>query len=88
MEDVLGAGWEDHVEGRQLKEVCTGLSNSLGTDNLYAEWLSAQLKGDSSKKLGGSKDFLMLVDEDSRTMRKSLRVNFDEKQVVVYKEVS
>ena len=86
MEDVLGAGWEDHVDGKQLKEVCDELRNYLGTDGLYNEWLSQQLKPDT-QKYAKSKDFLLLVDEDPRTMRKSLRVNFDDKQVVVFKEV-
>lgn len=86
MEDVLGLGWEDHIEGKQLKEVCDELRNYLSTDALYNEWLSVQLKTDT-QKYAKTKDFLLLVDEDLRTHRKSLRVNFDEKQIVVFKEV-
>ena len=82
MEDVLGAGWEDHFEGKELKETCTELRNYLDTDKLYSDWLSEQLKVDQAQKYGKFKDFLLLVNSDN-----SIKVNFDEKQVVIFKEV-
>ncbi len=82
MEDVLGVGWEDHFEGKELKEICTELRNYLDTDKLYSDWLSEQLKVDQAQKYGKFKDFLLLVNSDN-----SIKVNFDEKQVVIFKEV-
>ena len=35
MEDVLGAGWEKHVEGRQLKSVCDELLRNLDTEAFF-----------------------------------------------------
>ena len=86
MEDVLGIGWEDHFEGKQLKEVCDELKNYLDTEQLYREWLSVQLKSDVSR-YSKMKDFLLLVEKDPRTGKRVLRVNFDDKQIVVFKEV-
>ena len=84
--DVLGVGWEDHMEGKALKEVCDELSNYLDTNHIYEEWLQKQLRPEN-KRAKQVKDFLLLVDEDARTGRKFITVNFDDRQVVVFKEV-
>lgn len=85
MEDVLGAGWEQQFDGKQLKEVCDALKSNLDTNELYSDWLMKQLEKSEAVK------FLLLVDDDPRPTankpRKLLRVNFDEKQVIVFKEV-
>lgn len=86
MEDILGQGWEDHPEGKQLKEVCDELKGYLETDQLYNDWLTQQLKADT-QKYNKLKDFLVIVEEDTRTGSKNVRVNFDEKQVIIFKEV-
>jgi dynein heavy chain 1 len=86
MEDVLGVGWEDHFEGKQLKQVCEELRGYLDTSGIYNEWLQQQLSQSDASKYSKSKEFLLLVDEDVGG-KKSLRVNFDDKQVVVFKEV-
>lgn len=82
LEDVIGAGWEDHIEGKQLKEVCDELRSYLDTNALYNEWLSQQLRTDS-QRYNKVKDFLLLVDDEN----KGVRVNFDDRQVTVFKEV-
>ena len=86
LEDVLGVGWEDHFEGKQLKEVCNELHSYLDTDSLYKDWLQQQLRGDT-QKYSKLKEFLLLVVEDPRTGHRMLQVNFDDKQVIVFKEV-
>jgi dynein heavy chain 1, cytosolic len=86
LEDVLGLGWEEHFEGKQLKEVCDELHTYLDTDQLYKDWLQVQLKADT-QKYSKLKEFLLLVVDDPRSGRKTLQVNFDDKQVVVFKEV-
>jgi dynein heavy chain 1 len=86
LEDVLGVGWENHFEGKQLKEVCDELHNYLDTDQLYKDWLQQQLKADT-QKYSKLKEFLLLVVDDPCSGRKALQVNFDDKQVVVFKEV-
>jgi dynein heavy chain 1 len=86
MEDVLGLAWEDHFEGKQLKEVCDELKNYLDTNQLYTDWLNLQLES-NMQKYSKLKDFLLLVEDDPRTSQKILKVNFDEKQVIVFKEV-
>eukprot|EP01041_Mallomonas_annulata_P000303 gene303-544_t len=83
MEDVLGAGWQDHFEGKQLKEVCDELRNYLDTEQLIKDWFGQQIKTEENKFT----KCLLLVEDDPRTHRKFLRVNFDSKQVVLFKEV-
>lgn len=86
LEDVLGVGWEDHFEGKQLKEVCDELHSYLDTDQLYKDWLQQQLKVDT-QKYSKLREIILLVVDDPRTGRKILQVNFDDKQVIVFKEV-
>ena len=86
IQDVLGYGWEDQTEGKQLKEVCDELRSYLDVSQIYEEWLTNQLKTDYSK-YNKVKDFLLLVEEDPRDMKKCLKVNFDNKLVIVFKEV-
>lgn len=88
IQDVLGNGWEEHIEGKELKEVCDELRNYLDTNTIYEDWLNLQMKTDGYK-YSKTKDFLLLVEEDPRspTGNKFLKVNFDHKQIIVYKEV-
>lgn len=86
LEDVIGHGWEDHLEGKQLKEVCDELGNYLDTNVLYNDWLSQQLHTDM-QRYNKLKDFLFLVEDDKLLGHSKIRVNFDERQVVVFKEV-
>ena len=86
IQDVLGIGWEDQPEGKSLKEVCDELRSYLDVSQIYEEWLSVQLKTDYSK-YNKLKDFLLLVEEDPRDLKKHLKVNFENKLVVVFKEV-
>ena len=87
MESVLGAGWESHSEGKQLKEVCDELQNYLDTDQLYKVWKEKLLRSDDMKRYGKYKDFVLLTQEDPVTGELSLKVNFDEKQTVLVNEV-
>jgi dynein heavy chain 1 len=86
MEDVLGVGWEDQHDGKQLKEVCDELRNYLDVDHLFKEWVKIQLKADTSDNFGKYSNYLVLVEEDVKHNR-FLRVNFDAKQMQLFKEV-
>eukprot|EP01039_Chlorochromonas_danica_P002781 gene2781-3035_t len=86
IQNVLGQDWEDHAEGKQLKDVCDALRGYLGTQQIYEDWISVQIKSDVSK-YSKVKDLLILVETDQRTLMKVLKVNFDEKQITTYKEV-
>lgn len=85
IQDVLGMGWEDHLEGKQLKEVCDKLRSDLDINQIYEEWKTRNLQAEDSK-YRSTNDFLLLVDADRAGFR-MLRVNFDDRQVQVYKEV-
>lgn len=87
MEDVLGAdGWESYQEGKQLREVCDELRSYLDVDQLYKDWLTVQMKTESTLKYSKASDFVLLVEDDQRSV-KVLKVNFDPKQIVLFKEV-
>jgi dynein heavy chain 1 len=86
--NVLGSGWENHIEGKQLSQVCNELRSYLSTTQIYEDWQNRQLNASkSAHKAKTVKDFLLLVEEDPRSGQKVLRINFDETQVVVFKEV-
>ena len=38
VEDVLGKGWESHVEGQKLKADGDSFRNKLNTQELFDEW--------------------------------------------------
>ena len=38
MEDVLGKGWESHVEGQRLKEDGDNFKQKLDTQELFEDW--------------------------------------------------
>ncbi len=88
MEDVLGKDWGDHFEGKQLKEMCDELKSYLTTDQLYNDWLSQQLTKTDNTRYSKAREFLLLVENDTRSpSHKLLTINFDERQVTVFKEV-
>lgn len=86
IQDVLGVGWEDHLEGKQLKEVCDKLRSDLDINQIYEDWKLRNLQADESK-YRATNDFLFLIENEARTGLKILKVNFEERQVQVYKEV-
>ena len=87
MEDVLGAAWALHAEGKQLKHVCDELCSYLGTDSLYNEWLAQQLKSDVVK-YRANKEFLFSIEQNPRSKMHYIRVNFDERLITVFREVT
>jgi dynein heavy chain 1 len=38
VEDVLGKGWENHVEGQKLKADGDSFRNKLNTQELFEDW--------------------------------------------------
>lgn len=38
VEDVLGKGWESHVEGQKLKADGDSFRNKLSTQELFEDW--------------------------------------------------
>jgi dynein heavy chain 1 len=38
VEDVLGKGWESHVEGQRLKEDGDNFKQKLDTQELFEDW--------------------------------------------------
>ena len=86
MEDVLGVGWEDHFEGRQLKEICEELKGYLDAEKLFKVWREEQLKADY-RSYNRLKEFILLVEEDPISTKKFIRVNFESNHVELFKEV-
>ena len=86
-EDVLGGSWEDHFEGKQLKEVCDELKNFLDTENLFKVWKEKQLKGEELTKYNKYKDYLLLIDKIDNSNTLDIRVNFDNRQKTLFHEV-
>jgi len=39
VEDVLGAGWESHPEGKKLKEIGDAFGRKLNTQSMMEQWI-------------------------------------------------
>lgn len=87
VEDVLGQGWETHMEGKKLKDIGDAFSRKLSTQKIVEKWIEDMLA------YSGNIDFSeMIFDVVSRREKQGqevleLVVNFDEQVVTLFKEV-
>eukprot|EP01134_Creolimax_fragrantissima_P000215 CFRG0215T1 len=81
--DVLGEGWEQHKDGKKLKEDIDNLRNRVNTKKMYQEWLDAslQLKFNMTDRI-----FLVHEVKGSCPTQYQLMVNYDPELVAVFKE--
>ena len=88
VEDVLGKGWENHVEGKALKGDGDSFRLKLNTQELFDDW---QRKV-TSKQLGVSGHIFGIESVRSRQQGKGnvlkLKVNFMPEIITLAKEVS
>jgi dynein heavy chain 1, cytosolic len=80
---------ENNSEGKQLKETCDELLSHLNVNQYYKDWVEQNLKQmkDEDDRYRRTKDYLLIVEEDRRTGLKYIRVNFDDRHVILFKEV-
>lgn len=84
VEDILGKGWENHVEGQKLKADGDSFRLKLNTQELFDDW-SRKV---SQKQLGVSGRIFGI--ENARTVKGSvlrLKVNFMPEIITLSKEV-
>lgn len=94
LEEVLGEGWEKHVDGKQLKEVCEELIRKLNAEPLFAAWVREThddviARGTKQRHVQQhqEEEQQVLVVHRNRDGVPFLRVNYDEQTVVLFKEV-
>ncbi|MFH4975707.1 hypothetical protein AB6A40_002416 [Gnathostoma spinigerum] len=84
IEDVLGKGWENHVEGRQLKLEGDNFRQKLNTQPLFEDWVAKiQTKNIS---LTGRVFTIEKRPKEGRVYL-SMKVNFSRDVVTLFKEV-
>ncbi|CAE7372889.1 Dync1h1 [Symbiodinium pilosum] len=81
VEDVLGKGWENHVDGKNLKQEGDAFAKKMKTSHIFEEWL-ADTK--DSKKFDVS---MRIFDIQQGYQTYLLLVNFDEQIITLFKEV-
>lgn len=84
VEDVLGKGWENHIEGQKLKNDAESFRMKLNTQSIFDEWC----RNIQQKQLNVSGRIFTI--ESARTQQRSgfrLRVNFTPDIIILAKEV-
>ncbi|CAM9526710.1 unnamed protein product, partial [Phaeothamnion confervicola] len=87
VEAVLGPGWEQHTDGRQLRAVCDELLRNLDTQRLFLQWIE-EWRAELLRRSGTARllEWVLLVGRDRMGLLQP-EVNFDEKTVALFKEV-
>ncbi|KAG8185039.1 hypothetical protein JTE90_017062 [Oedothorax gibbosus] len=86
VEDVLGKGWENHVEGQKLKADADSFRVKLSTQGIFDDW--SKMVG--QRQLGVSGRIFTIDNSRSRTGKGSLlklRINFLPEIITLAKEV-
>nr|CAD7194334.1 unnamed protein product [Timema douglasi] len=86
VEDVLGKGWENHIEGQKLKADGTSFRLKLNTQEIFDEWARKV----QQRNLGVTGRIFAIESQRSRTGRGNvlkLKVNFLPEIITLSKEV-
>lgn len=81
MEDVLGRGWEQHVDGQKLKADGDALAKKMNSQATFEAWLR-NLKDAKQIDLN-----MRIFDVQQSYQHLALLVNFDENIITLFKEV-
>ena len=83
VEDVLGTGWEQHIEGKNLKQVADSFRLKLNTRGIFEKWVS-HLANVPSFEVSGP---LLQIATTPRDGKRFLQVAFDHQIITLFKEV-
>jgi len=81
VEDVLGRGWEQHVEGQKLKQEGDAFAKKMRTGAIFDQWLK-DTKDSKSFDVG-----MRIFDIQQSYNSYTLIVNYDEQIITLFKEV-
>ncbi|CAF4419740.1 unnamed protein product, partial [Adineta steineri] len=84
VEDVLGTGWEQHVDGQRLKFEGDSFKQRLNTTAIFEDWLEKVSK--KSMSVTGSIFSLETLRSTKGTLLR-LKVNFTTEIIMLTKEV-
>jgi dynein heavy chain 1 len=87
MGNVLGDGWGQQLEGRQLRKSGDELLAKLDARSFFRNWVVEWEKGIISAETSRLHSYPVLVEPDSRHGTLVAKVNFDEKSEVLSKEI-
>eukprot|EP00928_Gymnodinium_smaydae_P025254 TRINITY_DN20180_c0_g1_i4.p1 TRINITY_DN20180_c0_g1~~TRINITY_DN20180_c0_g1_i4.p1 ORF type:complete len:4280 (-),score=1133.62 TRINITY_DN20180_c0_g1_i4:296-13135(-) len=81
VEDVLGRGWDQHVDGQKLKQDTDALSKKMNPNSYFEHWLK------DIKEAKGFDATMRIFDVQQSYGQPTLLVNFDENIITLFKEV-
>ena len=81
IETVLGKGWEQHVDGRRLKETGAAFTRKLSTQQMFDQWMSGIQEAGNFEVTG--RLFRIVKDGGKLVMK----VNFEAQIAELFKEV-
>ncbi|VBB28797.1 unnamed protein product, partial [Acanthocheilonema viteae] len=84
IEDVLGRGWENHVDGRQLKLEGDNFRQKLNTQHIFDDWV-ARVQAKNISLTG--RIFIIEKRQKDGKIVLNLKVNFSNDVVTLFKEV-
>ncbi|CAM9128550.1 unnamed protein product [Discosporangium mesarthrocarpum] len=84
LSNVLGDGWESHVDGRPLKAVCDELLRNLDTNRIYRQWRDEWTAHNDEIP---HDHMLLKASPPYRKGHLALAINFDDKTTQLFKEV-
>ncbi|GMH89230.1 hypothetical protein TrVE_jg3152 [Triparma verrucosa] len=88
MEQVLGTGWEQEIEGRLLKKTCNELKSKLNSEASFKKWRSSwesELVVSRNKERLAS--YLIRIENTSNKAKFIATCNFEVKTIELFKEV-
>ena len=86
MSNVLGPNWGQHLEGRQLRKSCDELLAKLDARSFFRSWVAEWEKELTNAATGRLQSYPVVVETD-RDGRMVAKVNFDERNELLFKEI-
>ena len=81
IETVLGKGWEQHVDGRRLKETGAAFTRKLSTQQMFDQWMSGIQEAGNFEVTGR----LFRIEKEGGKL--VMKVNFEPQIAELFKEV-
>ena len=86
MSNVLGPDWGSHLEGRQLRKSCDELLAKLDARSFFRSWVAEWERELTNAATGRLQSYPVVVETD-RESRMIAKVNFDERNELLFKEI-
>ena len=87
IEDVLGTGWEQHTEGKKLREIGEAFAKKLSTQKQVEKWIDDMMEYSNTFDFSDKVFEVVSRGDIHGNKYLELQVNFDEQVINLFKEV-